>query len=72
METNIYLQIIKQLPALSEEEKKKLYDELSKMVHMRANRPKRSILELRGLGMEIWNGIDVDEYISKERESWNR
>jgi hypothetical protein len=31
-----------------------------------------SILELKGLGKELWQGIDVDEYIRKERESWER
>jgi hypothetical protein len=31
-----------------------------------------SILELQGLGREFWRGIDVDEYIRKERESWTR
>jgi hypothetical protein len=31
-----------------------------------------SILELEGLGKEIWRDIDVDEYIRKERESWER
>ncbi len=24
-----------------------------------------------GLGHEIWQGIDVDQYIKKERESWD-
>jgi hypothetical protein len=29
-----------------------------------------SVLELRGLGKEIWQDIDVDEYIRQERASW--
>jgi len=29
-----------------------------------------SILELEGLGAEIWKGIDAQEYVRKERESW--
>ena len=33
---------------------------------------KRSILELRGLGKEIWEGIDPVEYIKQERDSWER
>ena len=32
---------------------------------------RRSILELRGLGKEIWQGIDVDDYIYRERGSSN-
>ncbi|MBI5789747.1 MAG: hypothetical protein HZA78_12930 [Candidatus Schekmanbacteria bacterium] len=29
------------------------------------------IRKLRGLGKEIWQGIDAREYVNKERESWN-
>jgi len=32
---------------------------------------KRSILELEGLGIEIWEGIDAQEYVDRERRSWN-
>ncbi len=31
----------------------------------------RSILELKGLGREIWQDIDVDKYIQEERASWD-
>ena len=34
-------------------------------------RMKHSILELEGLGAEIWKGIDAQEYVRKERESWS-
>ena len=34
-------------------------------------REKHSILELEGLGAEIWKGIDAQEYVDKERESWD-
>lgn len=34
-------------------------------------KPKRSILELRGLGKEIWHGVDAQEYVNQERDSWN-
>jgi hypothetical protein len=30
-----------------------------------------SIRELRGLGKEIWVGIDAQIYIREERDSWN-
>ena len=29
------------------------------------------IRKLRGLGKEIWQGIDAQEYVDKERESWH-
>ena len=31
----------------------------------------RSLLELEGLGREVWQGVDVDEYLHRERLSWN-
>lgn len=31
---------------------------------------KHSIMELEGLGTDLWKDIDVQEYIRKERESW--
>jgi hypothetical protein len=33
--------------------------------------PQHSIMELQGLGKEIWEGIDAQEYVNEERASWN-
>ncbi len=33
-------------------------------------RTQHSILELEGLGKELWQGIDVEHYIEEERNSW--
>lgn len=30
-----------------------------------------SILELRGLGKEVWRGIDAAEHVRTEREGWD-
>ncbi len=32
---------------------------------------KRLILDLKGLGKEVWENVDVEEYIRQERESWD-
>ena len=29
-----------------------------------------SILELRGLGKEVWRGVDPDRHVTRERRSW--
>ena len=34
-------------------------------------RRKNSIMELEGLGANIWKGIDAQDYVRKERESWD-
>jgi hypothetical protein len=32
----------------------------------------RSILELRGLGAEIWQGVDAQQYVDELRDEWER
>jgi hypothetical protein len=31
----------------------------------------RSLRELKGLGKEIWAGIDAQEYIDQQRDEWD-
>jgi len=40
--------------------------------HLRepAGGAKDSILELKGLGKEVWKGVDPDEYVEALREGW--
>jgi len=38
---------------------------------LRRKKIKHSILELEGLGAGIWKGIDAQQYVRKERESWD-
>jgi hypothetical protein len=33
--------------------------------------PRRSLLELQGLGKSVWQGADVEEYLRQERSSWS-
>jgi hypothetical protein len=32
----------------------------------------RSIMELHGLGSEIWQGIDAQQYVDEMRDEWDR
>ena len=34
------------------------------------NRNPLSILELRGLGKEVWEGVDGAEHVRRERDAW--
>ncbi|MEP7289048.1 MAG: hypothetical protein ABI947_25110 [Chloroflexota bacterium] len=34
--------------------------------------PKHSLRELRGLGKEIWEGIDAQDYINQQRNEWDQ
>lgn len=70
MSTNLSLTIKKQFAILSEQEREKLLKELSQLVHNKKESGKRDIFELRGLGKEIWEGIDAQKYVDEERASW--
>ncbi|MFO7877338.1 MAG: hypothetical protein R6U55_12230 [Desulfovermiculus sp.] len=36
------------------------------------SKEKRSILELRGLGKELWKNVDAADYIDNERQTWDQ
>ncbi len=56
---------------LSPEQQQRLVEELSQHAARKNRSGQHSILELEGLGAEIWEGIDPDEYVAKERDSWD-
>lgn len=33
--------------------------------------PRRSLLDLEGLGKEIWRGVDPKSYVSELRDEWD-
>ncbi len=34
--------------------------------------PQRDIMELHGLGKELWNGVDAQDYVNELRQEWDR
>ena len=67
-----YLEIRHQVENLTPDEQLRLLEELAALVRRRiAPKPKRSIMELEGLGKEIWQGVDAQAYVNQERASWN-
>jgi hypothetical protein len=62
----------KGIQMLTLEEQLKLLELISaNLKPMRQEKAKHSIMELEGLGAEIWKGIDAQEYVRSERESWD-
>jgi len=58
--------------SLSHQEQLRLIQELMDRAGESASpEPEHSIMELCGLGKEIWQGIDAQEYVNRERASWN-
>lgn len=49
----------------------RLIAELSdRLVNSQADRRPRSLMELRGLGKSVWQDIDADDYLRRERSPW--
>ncbi len=70
MSTDPYEDILNQAKGLlSPQQQQRLVEELAQHA-ARKNGESHSIMELKGLGKEIWKGIDADEYVAKERDSW--
>ena len=66
-------EILHQAKTLSLQERKELVKLLidSLDVPDAAPRQQRRLSELRGLGKEIWQGIDAQEYVNRLRNEWN-
>lgn len=56
---------------LSREELLQMSEELSLQAVRRATARPTQFQQLRGLGKETWNGINPDEYVAQERDSWD-
>ena len=71
MATAEYELALKIAEKLSPEERARLAEELATPSAENLG-PRRSILELDGLGKEIWEGVDAQEYVNAERATWER
>jgi hypothetical protein len=72
MAAHSYESALQMAESLSLEERLRLIAELAaSTATSAASEPQHSILELRGLGQEIWQGIDAQQYVQRERASWN-
>lgn len=59
-------ELIEAAARLTQEDRQRLIHALTG----EAPEPKRRITELRGLGKEVWQGRDAQEYIDAERDAW--
>jgi hypothetical protein len=57
--------------ALGPADQLRLIAELTSRLSGKVESERRSLMELEGLGQEVWHGVDVDEYLRRERTSWN-
>jgi hypothetical protein len=64
-------QIMEQAKTLSWQERRELITLLHDSLQNGDVPKKHSILELAGLGEEIWTGIDAQEYVNQLRSEWD-
>jgi hypothetical protein len=57
--------------ALPPAEQLRLVSELAASLSAELDPHPRSLMELEGLGREVWQGSDVEEYLRQERSSWD-
>jgi len=67
-----YEAILQAIGKLSLSDQRRLLSYLTVQTHPTGASPrKHSVLELRGLGKQVWAGVDPDEYVHQERSSWD-
>ncbi len=68
----LYDSILQKVECLSQAEQLRLISQLAE--RLSAQTPSgapASILELQGLGKDLWRGVDAQTYVDHERSSWN-
>ena len=67
-----YEQLLAQASQLSPAEQLRLVEDLAALVRQRmVPAPARSVTALRGLGKEVWQDMDAQEYVDRERAAWD-
>jgi len=59
------------LEALGPADQLRLVAEVISRMSGELGRQPRSLLELEGLGQDLWQSVDADDYLRRERSSWN-
>ncbi len=65
---NIYREISK----LNNKEKKIILSKLVTEINLSSSKDEKySITGIRGIGKEIWHGVDAQQYVDTERAAWD-
>ncbi len=64
----VYELHVRRLPP---EERKRLAEMITQAMEQPAPQAERSLLELEGLGAELWKGVDAQEYVNELRKEWD-
>lgn len=69
---NLPDRLYKKLKARAKRDHRSVAQEVTHILVQALEEPDRlSIMDLRGLGKELWNGIDPAHHVERERSSWD-
>jgi plasmid stability protein len=64
--------LYRKLRARARRERRSVSQEVTRILERAVDEPEpHSLLELRGLGRELWTGIEAAEHVDAERRSWD-
>ena len=69
-DSRVHNDVLTMIQKLDAEDQLQLIEELAVILRNRVTKKKHSLLELKGLGKEIWKGMDAQEYVDRERGAW--
>ena len=69
---NLPAGLYRRLQARAKRQRRSVAQEVTQILSEALDAPKApSILELRGLGKEHWQGIEVPQHVHRERDAWD-
>ena len=64
--------LYRKLQARAKRERRSVAQEVTQILSLALDAPKpRSILELQGLGKELWEGVEAAAHVDRERGAWD-
>jgi hypothetical protein len=73
MHATSFNEVVVLVEKLSSEEKLRLIERVARDLQQQPQAtPRLSWKDAQGLGKEIWEGVDVDQYIDALRDEWDR
>ncbi|MBI9082365.1 MAG: hypothetical protein JEZ11_02125 [Desulfobacterales bacterium] len=67
-----YNRVVSEIKMLPLSDQLRLLQQMASIIRKKTSKAQtRNILELKGMGKDVWKGLDVKTYLDEERASWN-
>ena len=72
MQATRHKKILEEVGKLNQTEQLRLLEQIIVLIRNKTTmKTRRSILEIQGMGKDVWKNVDAQKYVDKERDSWN-